>query len=144
MKFELEPKSPFLQSAFFGLLNFRANDSLLEILQKNFKDHYADIASARDNPGCSCVRRVSKLVETEPDKIYSSLLEFFNTNPSFQEEINAIVTSNRSINGIGKIFEIDATPEAFKDFSNDLIEKNYMFRSTSVVEKDGKFKIFLF
>jgi hypothetical protein len=113
-----------------------------EELQSAFSEISADIASFKNNPQCSCARKVQLFIEKHYESVFDCLKNFFDKNASLQQTINSIIENNSFYDVAGKIFEIDDTDEAYADFYTRLIQDRFNFRSFSVTSKGDKLRIF--
>lgn len=113
-----------------------------EELQSAFSEISADIVSFKNNPHCSCARKVQLFIEQHYNNIFDCLKNFFDKNASLQQTINNIIENNSFYDVAGKMFEIDDTDEAYADFYTRLIQERFNFRSFSVTSKGDKLRIF--
>jgi hypothetical protein len=113
-----------------------------EELQNAFSEISADIASFKNNPQCSCARKVQSFIEQHYDSVFNFLNNFFDKNTSLQQTINSIIEGSSFYDVSGKIFEINDTAEAYTDFFNRTIQDRFNFRGFSVTSKGDKLRIF--
>lgn len=113
-------------------------------LQSLFSDLYADIESASTNPNCSCRGKVEQRVTIERDKSLNLVNEFLakrGTETEVQAIINLPYNSMTSVYYGGKSFEIDNTPEAFKEFYDSFLKERASFRGFSTCVNNNKLLI---
>ena len=113
-----------------------------EELQNTFSEISADIASVKNNPQCSCARKVQLFIEQHYNDAFDCLKNFFDKNASLQQTINSIIEGSSFYDVSGKIFEIDDTAEAYANFFNRTIQDRFNFRVFSIISKGDKLRIF--
>ena len=140
MKLYLNEPTPAIAGAIMPLIvNL---PTFAEELQNKFTTISADIVSFRNNPQCSCARKVQLFIEQHFEDVFEFLTIFFNTNTSLQETINTIIEGQGFYDVTGKIFEIDDTVEAYTNFYHRIVKDRFNFRSFSIVSKEDKLRIF--
>jgi len=140
MELAIKKDSLFLPSVVLPLvLNIPA---FAEEIQNAFPEMSALIYSLKDNPQCTCRMRFDTLAEESKERIFLLLEIFFNKNIELQQTINTIIDGSGFYDVTGRVFEIQDTDDAFKEFVNFMKENRFSFRNSSLINKDGKLKIY--
>lgn len=100
------------------------------------------INSYKDNPNCTCRNDISAYCMSNQEAVVKFLLDFVKDNPQVHGSINKIIEENPGIYVGGKVFEIENTKEAYKDFVNKTFSSKYQFRAFTAIEKDKKLLIY--
>lgn len=100
------------------------------------------IESYKDNPNCTCRNDISGYCMANQVKTAEFVLNFIKDNPQVHQSVDKIIQENPGIYVGGKVFEIDNTKEAYKDFVNKTFSSKYQFRAFTAIEKDNKLLIY--
>ncbi len=114
-------------------------------LQSTFPEIYSDIESASTNPNCSCRGKVESKVVVERDKalgVVNDLLSKQGDDPEIQAVINIPYDTLTPTYYGGKMFQIENSPEAYKQFYDTLLKEKATYRAFSTcVDANNKLLI---
>lgn len=131
------------------------NEKIFESLKNKYPEILADLTSSKFNPTCSCRGRVATFLNkkyVEGDKDFLDFLlnleEVKDLKLQVDESIKKMeIEKNKALlnireNSISNIYQVPKGPKGWEDFTKFVVEKNIMFRSFSVVDKNDYLEVY--
>lgn len=131
------------------------NEKIFESLKNKYPEILADLTSSKFNPTCSCRGRVATFLSkkyVEGDKDFLDFLlnleEVKDLKLQVDESIKKMeIEKNKALlnireNSISNIYQVPKGPKGWEDFTKFVVEKNIMFRSFSVVDKNDYLEVY--
>jgi hypothetical protein len=119
-------------------------DDTFNVLKEKYKEIEIDLLSWRDNPTCSCGKRVHEFFNktSEDQNEMDFLNKMFELDKvkekiEMQKQIPPNMTDYR-----GKVFTVGKTDEDWWNFWQKIIKDKAAFRSFSLLEKEDYLKIY--
>jgi len=116
-----------------------------KILLDNAESIIEDVYTFGESGCGKCKKHILRYADENVDIINKVIDEYSKLNIS-KEETTVVQPQqpHRPTRVIGDIFEIDANPEAYKQFITEAQQKRWMHRGLTVVPKDNKWIIFFY
>ena len=111
-------------------------------LKRDFPDTLADLVTFKTNPNCSCRGRVVKYFTTLLETTPGALNKYVKDPVALNNELQRIRTQRLENNYSGKILTVPRNEEAWKNFSQEILNGGKYFRGFSVVEREDVLVIY--
>lgn len=126
----------------FLVMLIHSNELLRNAFLEKFSHLNADIESFKSNYHCGCRKKIELFIRKNRDIVSDFFDNFYNSNPSMQDDLDGAIKNYSGFKVSGLIFEIDDTQEAYSAFYERMIEEKFAFDSMQIARADNKLRIY--
>lgn len=136
----------YLPHAFLDLIHIGT-----ELFRNDFKNFAPLVSPQVDsfllNPNCDCRNTIINFIESNREKSFNFLVNWFEQNPTLtyiKNTISSDILEQKYVitEAQGLVFEIDDTPEEFLIFKEKMEAEKFVYRALHLVKDGSKLKIY--